>query len=274
MAYKLQVKLNYDEKTNDYRYYTIDISKSSMFDGTSYSRGTDTKKGQYRGDSLKYNLKDIDLFTTNFENETELKEHLVNFGLLPKNYSTRRLVIRFDSKKKAIKEYDILYSGATEYLEPSVIYNELYNRFLIGDFNFIGRVADKFRNSREFGEIACEIYNLANSSDTFSRNNGFNRRAYYGNDIITDFVYSMCYKYKINNGAKVFLNEINWRTLHQLAAVISSTINLEKQRQQKQQQGDMKIREKTLTKGDTNTPPQGEEQMSIMDWFWAMQDNK
>lgn len=274
MAYMLQVKLGYNGKTEDYEYKTLDISKSSMFEGIStYNRAIDKKKSEYRGKSSKYDLKDIDKFTINFKDEDELRKHLIDFGILDRKYSSCKLVIRFDAKKKAVKEYDILYSGAELYFEPQAIYQELYNRLLCQDFNFIGRVADRLRNSYECGNTACEIYNLANSRDVYSRNNGFNRRDYFGNDIITDFVYSMCYKYKISNGTKVFSNEIIWRTLHQLVAVISEVLSLEKKLSEKQDKGigthhakKLELKTKTETAEECS-------QMSIMDWFWSRQGN-
>lgn len=279
MAYNLQVRLGWNKGKQDYDYITLDISMSSMYtpalqDKSSvcaYQRAVDSRNGLSKGQKSKFSLKDIDLFTSQFDNENKLKEHLLMFGILPRQYAKNSLVIKFNAKNKPTKNYSIIYSGGGKYLDPTVIKDLLNERLLAEDYMFLAHVGSKLKNCHDCAETASIIYNLANYSDSIQRSKGFSRSYEAGLTIINFLVYTMSYKKK--NG--FFTTDIDWRKLHMLASVIIEILDSEerehaiKNGEYKQKGSPTRMRTrpvKPIVKDEGVEDDDG--QISIMGWYY------
>lgn len=152
MAYRLQVICGSN------KYKPINISGSSMFIPDKHSKtGTNT---------LEYSLQCIDRFTTQFDNEGSLKNHLLIEGLISPEMISSTFVIRFATKGKAIN-YNLLYIDDLEYFyEPDNLEKIFNDRLLCNDFKFLKAYAECFCNSKnpKIKSMAGELYRYAEES--------------------------------------------------------------------------------------------------------------
>ena len=106
-------------RTSKGDYQKIDITKSTCF----------TKLSKFRQPGA-CSLEEIDMFTTAFFNELELRTHLIEEGILPINLADKQLSIRIPKNNIYHKVmYDFLYQKDIEYIaNPAALLNEIYRR--------------------------------------------------------------------------------------------------------------------------------------------------
>ena len=252
MAYCLQVK------TPEGRYKLLNISKSPKYNfGTllsDYSNAAHFKLGkkdfnlinklEIRGQKYtthdlenllskskstqvrpKYSLLSIDLFTSQFESEQELKEHLVTYGILEYQYLNNPLVIRYYSSKKERKNFSPLYVEDQYYFDIETILNIITNRFLNKDFKFLKALAIRFLNFNECSTTAGELFAaISETEKTGQISNAFKRRDENGDTLIERLPKLLIYKQKNTYGVTKYKfkdkNGKNWRTFHLLIEFI------------------------------------------------------
>ena len=219
MAYSLQVKLPNDN------FKSLDISRSNMFDIAwifeEYNNikhckiNSSSYEFQVNHDKIKYSLKMLDRFTMQFDNEIELKLHLIALGILPYELINNPLVIRYISTRKERKHYSLLFLDDYSYFsESDYLINLVENRYLNGDFKFLRDFANYFRNFNECGTTASELYALSLEAIQYKTiNRGFNEIDANGDNIVRRLVKLLIYKKDKNK-------EINWRCLHLLVEFI------------------------------------------------------
>ena len=220
----------------------------------------------------KYSLLSIDLFTSQFESEKELKEHLVNCGILEYKYLKRPLVIRYSTNKKEKRNFKPLYMEDQYYFNIDTILNIIRNRYLNKDFNFLKSLAIKFLNFNECGTTAGELLAaISETEKTGQISNAFKRRDENGNTLVERLPKLLIYKHEnINGVTKYKINDKigkNWRTFHLLIEFIRNYEALE----EVLQKGNTTISNvvsKVLTpppKNKEDKPEQEFEQLSFID---------
>ena len=298
MAYCLQVK------TPEGRYKLLNISESPKYNfGTllrDYSNAAHFKLGkknfnlinkfEIRGQKYttydlenllskskstqvrpKYSLLSIDLFTSQFESEQELKEHLVNFGILEYKYLKSPLVIRYYSSKKEKKNFSPLYVEDQYYFDIETILNIITNRFLNKDFKFLKALAIRFLNFNECSTTAGELLAaISETEKTGQISNAFKRRDENGDTLVERLPKLLIYKHKNINGVTEYKYKDkegkNWRTFHLLIEFMRDYEAREKALQEREKQNKRGI-SKLLTppKDKEDEPKQNFEQLSFRD---------
>lgn len=253
MAYFLQVK-----DTNG-EYKSLNVSKSDKFE-------SDVITESYVK-SIAYSLQGLDHFTMQFENETELRNHLLLNGILPVNLADRPLVIRFKNKKNA-RNYGLLFINDLEYFYvPNGLIDLVELRFQNKDFKFIKDLAEYFRNFKECGTTASELVALTNKAINSSQiDRGFNERDVNGDNPIRRLVKLLTYKYKTlpGNNIEYNYNEFNWRTLHILIEFIK---DYEQKELKPIIEEKIESKKKIRKKEDNPTDRELSGQISIMDYL-------
>lgn len=134
MAYYLTVK----EKNN---FKQLDISTLEEF----------TRLSKFRDSS--YSLDEIDLFTSNFEDELALKEVLYTKGIITKEDILKEITIR--RKNKSILEkvmYGLVYKDNSKYLDIYYLRAELLG--LQNDKVFLNKLLNHYRNNYKQEHLA------------------------------------------------------------------------------------------------------------------------
>lgn len=215
MAYYLTVEKGRVNGKEEYE--KLNITKANCF-----TRLSKTFKGE--GCSLD----EIDMFTTQFKDETELREYLVSNGFLSNDFKNRKLSVRIKNKQELKKVlYDFLYQKDLEFLLDidKLIYlirNKLWEE---EDFRFIKAFANHYINYRECNSTAADIRFAAKDSI----NNGeisylFHQRDENGDDIITRMIQLLVYEHFEKSNGKVvyYYDRIKYRNLHSIIAFINN----------------------------------------------------
>ena len=107
-------------------------------------------------------LKDIDLFTTSFKNEDDLKEALVKNGLMSLNDYNRKISIRYRSRgvEKNLG-YGLAYSDDKLFLDE--IYLAYYLESCLTNIEILEKLCNHYRNSYIQGTNINAIRNYINS---------------------------------------------------------------------------------------------------------------
>lgn len=253
MAYYLQVK----DFNGEYR--SLNLNKSDKFNSDVISSSFVK--------STAYSLQGLDHFTMKFENETELKNHLLLSGILPINLANRPLFIRFKNKINA-RNYDLLFKDDLEFFYvPDSLINFVEVRYQNKDFKFIRDLAEYFRNFRECGTTASELIALSDKAINSSQiDRGFNERDVNGDNPIRRLVKLLIYKYKTlpGNNIEYNYNEFNWRTLHILIEFIK---DYEQKELKPIIEEKIESKKKIRKKEDNPTDRELSGQISIMDYL-------
>lgn len=238
MAYKLQVRCENN------KYKTINISKSSRFiPDNSIKTGTDT---------LEYSLECIDRFTTQFDNERNLRTHLVTEGLLTYDLLSAPFVIRFATNSNA-RDYSLLFIDDLEYIyEPQNLEKLFDDRLLCNDFKFLKAYAECFCNSKNprIKSMAGELYRYADESLRLGiASYGLREIDRNGYNAVQRLTKSLIYVMN-NNGTK-----LNFRIMHILIEFIK---NYDRRESQLNSLNSSKPNVKTLDKNSGNKQLEGQ----------------
>ena len=162
-------------QTKKGEYIPLDITKSKCFARMSNSKG------------MNCTLNEIDIFTTMFFDENELRETLVKEGILPLEYAYKELSIRRKEKGKYIKVmYDFLYQKDIEYLmNPKKIINKINHKLYEDDFRFIQELTNHFYKYRDCSSTLPEVRDYTNISIQYGQKDlRFNKRDENGDNIL------------------------------------------------------------------------------------------
>lgn len=222
MAYYLMAK----DKQGSYK--SLNIEKSSLF------------KSERKFKKPKaYTLQEIDRFTSEFEDELHLKQHLLSQRILPQDLASSPLSIKFIKQDRydSIK-YDVLYQDSIEYImETERLVELIMRRYYANDFEFIKKLASRFSNFRECRSTAPELVCLADLSiQTGRKDNGFNELDANGDNMIARLIKLLILKYnETPKGEIEYKDKYNYRNLHLLISfVLDYYKNLEQELTQKE----------------------------------------
>jgi len=230
MAYYLTVEKKKQE------YLPLDITKSSCFTRLSRLKGMGSE------------INEIDMFTTSFNHEQELRLHLLSNGILSPEYANKKLTVRkkdHDDYKKVM--YDILYQKDLIYLaDPNQLIRRINNKLVINDFLFISEYAAHFSKDYGCSSTALEILRYANDS---IRMNAINKHFYdrdeNGDMELTRLTKLLIYDhYQRRDGKISYTGKINNLNLHRVIAFVN---NYEKKMEDEKMKVEARKNSETLT---------------------------
>ena len=208
MAYYMMCKKKRGE------YAVVDITRSNCF----------TKLSKFKNGGC--DLKEIDLFTSQFYDIDELKEHLYMLGLISFDDLGRELTIRRKNNNKYDKvRLDFLYQRDIEYLfDPNKLIDRVWEKLNQGDFRFIQKFANNYARHRECSSTLPEVrYYGSESIRKGTLDNGFMILDENGDDLITRTIKLLIYKYDQGQDGKItYTDEIVHRNLHSLICFIDN----------------------------------------------------
>lgn len=210
MAYYFMVETKKGE------YNPLNISSSKYFPKTT----TKYKKAN------AYTLEEIDQFTMMFNNEQELRNALIEEGILPINLSSKPLSTRFLSKSKYNKVmYDFLYQKDIEYIAfPTKVVELIMKRHYQNDFLFIQKLANNFVKYYECSTTAPEVAQLSEASiRRGNRHPALDEIDLNGDRLVARLVKLLILKHhECPNGWIDYKSEVNYKNLHSLIAFINN----------------------------------------------------
>ena len=203
-----------EEKRGSYK--PIEIDKTSIYN---IKKKEYVKKGAY-------GLKEIDLFTTLFRDETELRQTLLDEGLLSFENKDKPLSIRFYSKNVYSKvRHDFLYEKDLKYIQdPRNVWRFVMNRFNQEDYVFIEKLAAYFSHHHECANTATEVMHGALHTIHSGRKHPILERYDLNGDLfISRLIKLIIYKsYTDYSGCTVYKDEVIHRNLHAIIAFINN----------------------------------------------------
>lgn len=210
MAYYFMV----EEKRGKYEPIIIDNNKIYQIQKRQY-----IKPGAY-------GLKEIDMFTSLFENELTLRTFLLNERLLKPDQKDKPLSIRFYKEGLYNRvSYDFLYKKDQEYLKnPYSLYKYIMNIYYQEDYIFIKKLAEHFLHNYECAATATDVMWGAIHTIDHGRKHDLLTRVDENNDLpIERLIKLIIYKTKTDyNRCTIYKNEINYKNLHELIAFVNN----------------------------------------------------
>lgn len=194
MAYYLTIK----DKNN---YRKLDISNMTEFIRTS----------KFKQD--KYSLEELDLFTSNFSNEIELKRSLYNQNIISYEDITNDISIRIKAKEKLEKvKYNLAYKNTYKYLD--IYYLKSVINVLSKNKDFLNKLLAYYRNSYCNNENIAKIRWILIGNDNGELNIS---------SVINDFILKEVFKTDITTGETT----VKYKSLHDLAMFVYNYTNKE-----------------------------------------------
>ena len=201
-------------------YIPLDITKSACFTRMSNSKGKNCT------------LNEIDVFTTMFFDENELREMLLKEGILPLEYAYKELSIRRLNKGKYIKVmYDFLYQKDIVYLmDPNRIIAKINHKLQNGDFRFIEEFTNHYYQYRDCSSTLPEVREYINKSIMQGyKDLRFNNRDENNDNALVRMLKLLIYEYhQGRNGKVIYSDKVKYANLH---GIIAFTNNYEKKYQ-------------------------------------------
>ena len=209
MAYYFMV----EEKRG--KYLPLDITKSKYF-----SRLSNLKNGA--------TLQEIDNFTMMFYNEVEMRNLLLDEGVLSLQYYSKPLSTRIKKNNKYNKVmYDFLYQKDIEYVcDPSRLISKINDKLQMGKYRFVERFANSFANYHECSSTAPEVRKYAKESIRLGRKSRhFDELDENYDNSLVRMVKLLIYDYiQLPSGRVEYTtNKIgNYRNLHSIIAFVNN----------------------------------------------------
>mgnify|MGYP004509338509 FL=1 len=191
MAYYIVIKNNKD-------YRKIDISNLKEF----------TRISRFKNDC--YSLEELDLFTSKFIDELDLKMLLFENKLIDYNEILSDISIRIKTNNKLVKvKYDMVYSDSFKYLDT--IYLKSVINTLSNSKDYLNKLIAYYRNSNCNNENIAKIrWILLGNNDELDLYNTIN-----------DFIIKEIFKTDYKTGEV----SIKYKSLHDLAMFTYNYIN-------------------------------------------------
>lgn len=214
MAYYIVIK----DKDN---YRKLDISNLKEF-----TRISKFKNG--------YSLEELDLFTSKFNNEVELKKCLYENNIINYDDILSDISIRIKNKDKLDKvRYDFVYSDSFKYLD--IMYLKSTINILSNDLVYLNKLLSYYRNS------SCNNENISKIRWILLGNDGYELNLH---NVINDFITREVFKINRDTGEV----SVKYRSLHDLAMF---TYNYSNKR--KDNKVDLLKLQKEILTGNTKT---------------------
>ena len=194
------------------KHIELNLSKSKYFQVINKRYKTETA----------YTLEEIDKFTMMFTDEIELRERLVEEGVLPLSLFEKPLSIRYNKQSKV--PYDFLYQKDIEYImEPSRLVEKIIKRFYDKDFLLIKKIINRFD-----GDFKCKstLPEVRQHLEASIRDGEINKH-FYDLDENNDKLLSRLLKliiiesFNTKSGKTIYQNKLRYRNLHILIALIN-----------------------------------------------------
>lgn len=183
MAYYIVIK----DKDN---YRKLDISNMKEF-----TRISKFKNG--------YSLEELDLFTSKFNNEVELKRCLYENNIINYDDILSDISIRIKNKDKLDKvRYDFVYSDSFKYLD--IMYLKSTINILSNDLVYLNKLLSYYRNS------SCNNENISKIRWILLGNDGYELILH---NVINDFITREVFKINRDTGEV----SVKYKSLHDLA---------------------------------------------------------
>ena len=183
MAYYIVIK----DKDN---YRKLDISNMKEF-----TRISKFKNG--------YSLEELDLFTSKFNNEVELKRCLYENNIINYDDILSDISIRIKNKDKLDKvRYDFVYSDSFKYLD--IMYLKSTINILSNDLVYLNKLLSYYRNS------SCNNENISKIRWILLGNDGYELNLH---NVINDFITREVFKINRDTGEV----SVKYKSLHDLA---------------------------------------------------------
>lgn len=244
------------------QYLPLNIKKSIYFQPVS---------SKYKK-TFAYSLEEIDSFTMMFNNETELRNVLIQEQLLTQKLKHKPLSIRFLTKGEYEKvRYDFLYQKDLEYIaDPTRVIKFIMQKYYQNDFTFIQKIASHFSKYHECSSTAPEVIQAANASIRDGKRNYLFEMIDRNGDLLVPRLIKLIILKHIQNmdGTITYKNEVNYRNLHTVIAFINNyyfkneptieQIIMEEFNHQEQSTLLNKPEVKTKTKKKNTTPLEGQ----------------
>ena len=175
--------------------------------------------------TFSYKLPEIDAFTMMFDDETELRERLVEEGILSVTQFDKPLAIRclYNNKYKKVP-YDFLYQKDLEFIaNPNKLIEKIVKRFYEKDFLLIKKIINRFSENRECSSTLPEVRAHLEAS---IREGNINKHFYdldENNDLLLNRLLKQIIfeSFNTKSGKTIYKNEIRYRNLHTLLALVN-----------------------------------------------------
>ena len=212
MAYCFMVEVKRGE------YIPLNIQDSKYFISTTKHKGNIRE------------LNEIDNFTMNFNNEQELREDLLQEGILPLGLYDKSLSTRKNYKGKYEKVmYDFLYrKDATYVIDEKELIKRIDKKLENYDFKFIDELASKYIKYYDCSSTATDVRAYAKDSmRKGTKSKYFDMLDENFDNVLVRMLKLLIYNYyQYPSGSVVYdVSEIKYRNLHSL---IAFTNNYEK----------------------------------------------
>ena len=214
MAYYIVIK----DKDN---YRKLDISNVKEF-----TRISKFKNG--------YSLEELDLFTSKFNNEVELKRCLYENNIINYDDILSDISIRIKNKDKLDKvRYDFVYSDSFKYLD--IMYLKSTINILSNDLVYLNKLLSYYRNS------SCNNENISKIRWILLGNDGYELNLH---NVINDFITREVFKINGDTGEV----SVKYKSLHDLAMFTYNYSN-----KKKDNKVDLLKLQKEILTGNTKT---------------------
>lgn len=172
-----------------------------------------------------YTLEEIDKFTMMFDNEIELRERLVEEGILPLSQFEKPLSIRYLQKNEYAKvPYDFLYQKDIEYIiDPSRLVEKIMKRFYNKDFLLIKKIVSRFDGDHKCKSTLPEVRQHLEASIREGEINKHFDDLDENNDKLLPRLLKLIIieSFSTKTGKTIYKNKIRYRNLHTLTALIN-----------------------------------------------------
>lgn len=214
MAYYIVIK----DKDN---YRKLDISNMKEF-----TRISKFKNG--------YSLEELDLFTSKFNNEVELKRCLYENNIINYDDILSDISIRIKNKDKLDKvRYDFVYNDSFKYLD--IMYLKSTINILSNDLVYLNKLLSYYRNS------SCNNENISKIRWILLGNDGYELNLH---NVINDFITREVFKINRDTGEV----SVKYKSLHDLAMFTYNYSN-----KKKDNKVDLLKLQKEILTGNTKT---------------------
>lgn len=214
MAYYIVIK----DKDN---YRKLDISNMKEF-----TRISKFKNG--------YSLEELDLFTSKFNNEVELKRCLYENNIINYDDILSDISIRIKNNDKLDKvRYDFVYSDSFKYLD--IMYLKSTINILSNDLVYLNKLLSYYRNS------SCNNENISKIRWILLGNDGYELNLH---NVINDFITREVFKINRDTGEV----SVKYKSLHDLAMFTYNYSN-----KKKDNKVDLLKLQKEILTGNTKT---------------------
>lgn len=172
-----------------------------------------------------YTLEEIDKFTMMFDNEIELRERLVEEGILPLSLFEKPLSIRTVQKNEYSKvPYNFLYQNDIEYImDPSRLIEKIIKRFYGHDFLLIKKIVSRFDGDHYCKSTLPEVrQHLEASIREGQINKHFFDLDENNNQLLPRLLKLLILEsYSTKSGKTIYKDKVRYRNLHTLIALIN-----------------------------------------------------